>query len=239
MAEILSEQVEETEHRLRREEAAARRREAQKLQNLTRMAYGDSAGDKKTSAYSSHEAGNGDKAEGEETKPKRLLKGVVLGKDGKPCRSCTSIASWAALTKKKLAADEASSQSTPTTTSTVPITMPADCPPDVEALGRSSWTLLHSITATYPERATPTQQTEMRQFLSLFTKLYPCWVCGEEFAAWMSKKKNEPPVEGRDGLGDWMCRAHNAVNKKLGKPEFDCAKWQERWRTGWKDGRCD
>ena len=55
----------------------------------------------------------------------------------------------------------------------------------------------------------------------------------------MNKRGNEPQVEGRDGLGKWMCEAHNEVNRKLGKEEFDCEKWEERWRTGWKDGRCD
>lgn len=55
----------------------------------------------------------------------------------------------------------------------------------------------------------------------------------------MGESKNQPRLEGRDEFGNWMCEAHNAVNRKLGKKEFDCAKWEERWRTGWKDGRCD
>jgi FAD-linked sulfhydryl oxidase len=45
-------------------------------------------------------------------------------------------------------------------------------------------------------------------------------------------------VGSRDELGRWLCGAHNEVNVKLGKPVFDCAKWEERWRTGWKDGSC-
>jgi FAD-linked sulfhydryl oxidase len=36
-----------------------------------------------------------------------------------------------------------------------------------------------------------------------------------------------------------MCEQHNVVNKKLGKPEFDCRKILERWKDGPKDGRCD
>lgn len=50
----------------------------------------------------------------------------------------------------------------------------------------------------------------------------------------MKQKGNEPRVEGREGLGRWMCEAHNEVNRKLGKGEFDCARWEERWRTGGK-----
>ena len=114
----------------------------------------------------------------------------------------------------------------------------SDCPPDVEELGRSTWTLLHTMTAQYPERPSLTQQMEIKSFIGLFSKMYPCWHCADDFRSWM-KGGNEPRVSNRDEFGKWMCEAHNAVNVKLGKKEFDCNRWEERWRTGWKDGRCD
>lgn len=126
---------------------------------------------------------------------------------------------------------------TPPAGATSSLSLPDDCPPDVEQLGRSTWTLLHSMTANYPERPSMTQQMETKQFISLFGKMYPCWVCADDFRSWM-KDGNEPRVSNRDEFGKWMCEAHNAVNVKLGKKEFDCNKWEERWRTGWKDGRC-
>jgi len=81
----------------------------------------------------------------------------------------------------------------------------------------------------------------MRNFLTLFARLYPCWVCADDFRAWMNEPggRNQPRLSGRQEFGTWMCEAHNAVNRKLGKKEFDCRFWEERWRTGWKDGRCD
>lgn len=115
--------------------------------------------------------------------------------------------------------------------------VPNDCPPDVEVLGRNTWTLLHSMAASYPPKADPQQQNDMKGFLSLFSKLYPCWICADDFRNWMNEHK--PRLTGRSEFGNWMCEAHNEVNKKLGKKEFDCSKWEERWRTGWKDGRCD
>lgn len=114
-----------------------------------------------------------------------------------------------------------------------------DCPADVEELGRSTWTLLHSMAATYPPVAPPETQSIMQQFLSTFSKLYPCHVCAEDFQHWMAQPNNAPKVKGQDELGMWMCQAHNAVNVKLGKKEFDCTLWKERWKDGWKDGRCD
>ncbi|KAL4980623.1 ERV/ALR sulfhydryl oxidase domain-containing protein [Aspergillus desertorum] len=178
-------------------------------------------------------------------------KPYVLDKNGKPCRLCTSAAAWRNLTKQSKASTAAAStataiqpqetqyQSNSTGASTG--TLKAECPPDVEALGRSTWTLLHSLTATYPEKASPSEQAEMRSFLTLLSKLYPCWVCADDFRNWMAEPsgKNQPRLGGRSDFGNWMCEAHNEVNRKLGKKEFDCRFWEERWKDGWKDGRCD
>jgi len=97
--------------------------------------------------------------------------------------------------------------------------------------------LLHSIAATYPEQPTPVEQNDVKSFMQLFAKLYPCWVCAEDFQKYI--RKEEIRTTSRDDFGTWLCEAHNEVNRKLGKPAFDCSRWQERWRTGWKDGRCD
>lgn len=154
------------------------------------------------------------------------------------CRSCTSFGAWAAMAKDKTTTPSTISTTTPPAKATSSLQPPADCPPDVEQLGRSSWTLLHSLAASYPEAPTASQQSDTRQFMQLFGKMYPCWVCADDFRAWMNSG-NEPRVSNRQEFGEWLCQAHNAVNVKLGKESFDCSKWQERWRTGWKDGRCD
>ncbi|KAG4305985.1 hypothetical protein PORY_000895 [Pneumocystis oryctolagi] len=114
----------------------------------------------------------------------------------------------------------------------------ADCPPDSESLGRATWTFLHTMAANYPELATAEEQSEMRNFLTIFAKRYPCIYCAQDFREWMHQKENEMMVSGRKELSLWMCKAHNEVNRKLGKPIFDCIKWKERWLDGWNDGRC-
>lgn len=119
---------------------------------------------------------------------------------------------------------------------TVMADYPKDCPADVEVLGRSSWTLLHSIAATYPEHPTQDQQQDMTQFISLFAKFYPCWFCASDFQKFI--KKDEPKVQTQDQFGKWLCDAHNEVNKKLGKKQFDCQLWKQRWKDGWGDDRC-
>jgi FAD-linked sulfhydryl oxidase len=184
--------------------------------------------------------------------PKKLPKGVVLNPDGTPyvksngtdesqtltfyrCRSCTSFSSWRSLTKKH---DKQSTGPSPALNNSEP-QPPPDCPPDVEQLGRASWTLLHSIAATYPERPSVQQQQDTSTFISSFSRLYPCHWCATDFQSWMKTSGGAPKVSSRQEFGQWLCEAHNEVNKKLGKSTFDCSKWEERWRTGWKDGRCD
>ncbi|KAL1639332.1 Flavin-linked sulfhydryl oxidase of the mitochondrial IMS [Diplodia intermedia] len=177
--------------------------------------------------------------------PKKLPKGVVLGPDGKPCRSCTSVSSWFAMAKEKTKNDSSPTAfASPATTTTTTATQlqqspPNDCPPDVEQLGRSSWTLLHAITGNYPSQPSPQMQADTRRFMYTFSKLYPCWTCAEDFQRWLADDRNAPRVSSRDEFGRWMCEAHNAVNDKLGKKQFDCDRWEERWYTGWKDGSCD
>lgn len=52
-------------------------------------------------------------------------------------------------------------------------------------------------------------------------------------------KTNQPDTRGRHALSQWLCRIHNDINVRLGKPEFDCSRVDERWKDGWKDGSCD
>jgi mitochondrial FAD-linked sulfhydryl oxidase len=136
-----------------------------------------------------------------------------------------------------VSAAAAAAAATTTTAAQQQATPPPDCPADVETLGRSTWTLLHTMAATYPKQPSPAQQSDLRSFLGLFSRLYPCWVCAEDFQAYMAR--DQVRLGSRDEFGRWLCEAHNAVNAKLGKDAFDCNRWEERWRTGWKDGRCD
>jgi len=111
------------------------------------------------------------------------------------------------------------------------------CPPDRLELGASTWSFLHTLAAYFPSEPSPVQQEDAKQLMHIVSRLYPCADCADDL------KKDlilEPPQVGSAiQFSQWMCRLHNKVNTKLGKPLFDCSRVFERWRDGWKDGSCD
>ncbi|KAF5355228.1 hypothetical protein D9758_006056 [Tetrapyrgos nigripes] len=176
--------------------------------------------------------------------------GVVLGPDGKPCRPCTAFRNWKPLKSAKsddksggqnataaaMAALAFGTTAASTSSNAAPDEPPAHCPPDVEQLGRATWTFLHTTAAYYPERPTPIQRANMLSLIRSLPMLYPCSHCGDDFGEDM--KNNPPDVSGRVGFSKWLCERHNEVNVKLGKERFDCTKTDDRWKDGPTDGSC-
>ena len=107
-----------------------------------------------------------------------------------------------------------------------------ECPPDSAKLGRAGWTVLHSMAAWYPDTPSVAEQTSMTQFLNAFADFYPCSYCAKDFRE--NLKALPPQVETRENLCMWLCKQHNIVNEKLGKPSFSCNLYDldQRWREG-------
>lgn len=167
----------------------------------------------------------------------------------KPCRACSDFKTWTANLKQNPNIKEKMKDQTfestaapigPNVMSTVhnkeEQTFP-ECPLDRQQLGRNSWSVLHTIAAYYPEKPTVDQQKDMVKFMALFTKFYPCEDCSEDFKERLTA--NPPATQSNTKLAQWLCKMHNEVNVKLGKPEFDCKFVDQRWRNGWEDGSCD
>jgi len=168
--------------------------------------------------------------------------GMVLGPDGKPCKICTAFRHW----KPPLGGKKASGRGTAAIMAALAsgksishdsATPPSKCPPDIEQLGRATWTFLHTTAAYYPERPTSAQRANMLGLLNALPLLYPCAHCASHLAGNM--KEHPPDVSGRVALSRWLCERHNDVNERLGKEKFDCAKADERWKDGPEDGNCD
>uniref|UniRef100_A0A383WB31 Sulfhydryl oxidase n=1 Tax=Tetradesmus obliquus TaxID=3088 RepID=A0A383WB31_TETOB len=100
-------------------------------------------------------------------------------------------------------------------------------PTSKEDLGRATWTFLHTLAAQFPEHPTRQQQRDARQLIDSLTRIYPCADCSKHFQELV---RRDPPVvsSGRD-FAVWMCRTHNAVNRRIGKPSFNCDLVAARW----------
>jgi len=94
-------------------------------------------------------------------------------------------------------------------------------------LGRSTWLLLHTMAAQYPERPSKQQQRDVRELISCLTRVYPCGDCASHFHEIV--KRSPPNVGSKYELQQWMCRVHNLVNVTLKKPVFNCQLVASRW----------
>ncbi|GAA5839313.1 hypothetical protein JCM9279_005902 [Rhodotorula babjevae] len=194
----------------------------------------------------------------------QLAPGVILGPDGKPCKPCMAFRSFAGVKKKAGAQQQqqqgaASSGGGSTASSALAVgagagsaggagaasidtepVLPADCPPDVERLGRHTWTFLHTTASYFPPQPSPHQKSAMLSLLRALPTLYPCGTCADYLGTYLASQPPEPEVDkGREALERWLCGVHNEVNERLGKDRFECGDVPQRWRDGWADGRCD
>ncbi|EEQ82883.1 hypothetical protein NCER_100332 [Vairimorpha ceranae BRL01] len=99
-----------------------------------------------------------------------------------------------------------------------------------DRLGRATWTLLHTMAAVYPAFPTVQHKKDTLQFIYLLSSLFPCAECCGHFQRLLSL--NPPQVATHDEFVQWLCKAHNIVNKRLGKPIMDCKKVEGVWSCG-------
>jgi len=102
-------------------------------------------------------------------------------------------------------------------------------PADVKELGNSAWTVLHTLAAYYPVHPTQQKKEDVRQFLEKFSVVYPCNYCADDFQNIL--RETPPRLDDQKEFSQWMCEAHNQVNRNLGKPDFDCGEVDRRWRN--------
>ncbi|KAG0055902.1 hypothetical protein BGZ83_007025 [Gryganskiella cystojenkinii] len=198
-----------------------------------------------------------------------LPPGMVLGPDGKPCRTCTDIKSWRKIGKTSKTQKKEESSATQSAGSTSESRSGSTTAATSSALGAGAVAAGVGAAAAAPStfdyekecppdkeilgRATwtflhtmvayypdrPSQQ-EQSTMKSLLGSFSQFYPCGPCAEHLRAEMQEDPPkVATRQELGLWMCGMHNKVNEILGKESFDCSKIDERWRDGPADGRCD
>ena len=66
-----------------------------------------------------------------------------------------------------------------------------NCPLDREELGRSTWDLIHTVAAYYPDVPSDIDKTNADNFIKSLAYLYPCEICRDDFKESVSKN---PPL---------------------------------------------
>ncbi|XP_032597204.1 FAD-linked sulfhydryl oxidase ALR [Drosophila grimshawi] len=157
------------------------------------------------------------------------------------CRTCNDFKSWSKQQRLNISGTQPTKGETQMAANeklTVEVAAPRDdCPLDKSRLGVFTWGLLHTMAAYYADNPTDTEKRDMRTFFDVLSRLYPCDYCAKDIRKDIAV--NPVNVDSQKDLAQWLCKFHNRVNDKLGKPLFDCSKVNERWRDGWLDGSCD
>ncbi|KAJ6310425.1 hypothetical protein OIU76_015198 [Salix suchowensis] len=96
-----------------------------------------------------------------------------------------------------------------------------------EELGRATWTFLHTLAAQYPEHPTRQQKKDVKELMTILSRMYPCQECADHFKEVI--KVNPVQAGSHAEFSQWMCHVHNVVNRSLGKLVFPCERVDARW----------
>lgn len=119
------------------------------------------------------------------------------------------------------------------------MTTPWEEAPTPEDIGRAGWTILHTTAAAFPNRPSPSQQQDFRDFIRSWSRLYPCSVCSYHMRQELQQR--DIVATNKREASRFVCEIHNSVNSMLGKSEADCdpEKLLKRWHPGYPDSMDD
>ena len=88
--------------------------------------------------------------------------------------------------------------------------------------GPLGWMTLHSVASLYPDTPTEAERQLMITWLDLFRDTITCPSCQAHFAELLSNYRAQFPnmLYSRRDFLVFTFRAHNAVNKRIGKPVY-------------------
>jgi len=99
-----------------------------------------------------------------------------------------------------------------------------------ELWGPIFWSTLHITSLAYPDDPTYAEKRAAKEFFNALAHLLPCPVCRSHFREILQGSPIDSWLDNRTMLTEWVWKAHNAVNVKLGKPEVTMADFMKRYR---------
>lgn len=79
------------------------------------------------------------------------------------------------------------------------------------------WDTMYAVAFTSPVDPTPQQREKFRKWFELIATVIPCDKCKVHFEEVM--RKHPVDTRSRASLSKWLVKAHNEVNRSLGKPD--------------------
>lgn len=89
------------------------------------------------------------------------------------------------------------------------------------------------MVARFPEKPSEKERQVLESFWNNFAMLYPCGDCARHFREML--QEHPPQTSSRNAAAGWLCAMHNKVNKRLGKPEYDCTTLGDAYDCGCGD----
>lgn len=96
------------------------------------------------------------------------------------------------------------------------------------------WMTLHSISVCYPDTPSLSDKQILQEFMNAFAGSITCVYCRQHFGSMFADYKSKVPswLNSKKDLFLAICRMHNAVNKRLDKPQSktvaECIEWLKR-----------
>ncbi|KAI8058190.1 ERV/ALR sulfhydryl oxidase domain-containing protein [Syncephalis plumigaleata] len=128
--------------------------------------------------------------------------------DEKPCRVCTGFTAW----RRKQTSDHTRAQAAMAAAASAS-----------ESFTRKP---IHSISST-SSSSSNSSSTASQPTATCHRMLYPCGDCADHLREEI--RRHPPDVASRITLSEWLCQTHNEVNRRLGKPIFDCKRVIQIW----------
>jgi hypothetical protein len=87
--------------------------------------------------------------------------------------------------------------------------------------GPFAWRHLHFVALNYPENPSFKDIEMYKEFVELFGKTLPCYMCSQNFSRHLSVQPlTNDVLKNNISFFNWTVRLHNFVNKELGKIEI-------------------
>ena len=91
------------------------------------------------------------------------------------------------------------------------------------------WGTIHIACLGAPESLDEFEKVAYRTFITTLPFILPCGSCGKHFYELLQAEPIEQALKSRQTLFEWSVRAHNIVNKRLGKPEVSQINALRHW----------